>query len=252
MMRSLRIQVLAVTLASLGGCITTETNPVETSPEDAAKANLQLGATYLQRGELGRAREKLEKAVSQDPKLPNARVYLAVLYERIGEPEDADDEYRAAIRLAPKDPSVANAYGGYLCRTERRSEGIKNFVRAAENPLYQTPEVAYTNAAVCAQAIPDEAAAENYLRQALAVNPRFREALLRIANLSLDTDRPLQARAFLERFHAAGPATADSLAMAARAEAALGDETAAESYRRRLRDEFPQSKGSLGATGGGM
>ena len=75
---------------------------------------------------------------------------------------------------------------------------------------------------------------------------------MRIANLSLDTDRPLQARAFLERFHTAGPATADSLAMAARAEAALGDETAAESYRRRLRDEFPQSKGSLGATGGGM
>jgi type IV pilus assembly protein PilF len=252
MIRSLKVLMLTAHLAVLGGCITTETNPVETSPEDAAKANLQLGATYLQRGELGRAREKLEKAVSQDPKLPNARVYLAVLYERIGEPEDADDEYRAAIRLAPKDPSVANAYGGYLCRTDRRSDGIKHFVKAAENPLYQTPEVAYTNAAVCAQAIPDEAAAESYLRQALAVNPRFRDALLRIAVLSLDTERPLQARAFLERFHAAGPATADSLAMAVRAETALGDEAAAESYRRRLRDEFPQRADSLGAAGGGM
>ena len=251
MKRAFGYTTLVILVALLIGCIQTQSNPVEVSLEDAARANLQLGANYLQRGQLELARDKLEKAVSQDPKLATARTYLAVLYERIGEQEAADKEYRAALRLAPGDPAVANTYGGYLCRTERRRDGIKYFEKAGENPLYQTPAVAFTNAAVCARAIPDNELAEAYLRRALAANPRYREALLRLAMLGLDTDKPLQARAFLERFHAAGPASADSLVVGIRAETALGDERTAESYRRRLREEFPQRAETLGLLGGG-
>lgn len=233
---------IAVGLLSLhlGACVTTESNPVEVSLEDAAKANLQLGANYLQRGELERAREKLEKAVKQDPELPSARIYLAILYERIGEQKLADQNYRAALKLAPDNPDVANSYGGYLCRTDRREEGLKYFRKAGENPLYRTPEVAFTNAAVCALGIPDPETAEQFLRRALDVNPMFREALLRLSILSLDTGRPLQARAFLERYHDVGPATMDSLSLGIRVESALGDEVAAEAYRDQLRQEFPQ------------
>ena len=50
----------------------------------------------------------------------------------------------------------------------------------------------------------------------------------------------------------AGPATADSLVLSIRAETALGDEAAAEEYRRRLRDEFPRRAETLGASGAGM
>jgi type IV pilus assembly protein PilF len=243
--------VVVLVAVSMTACVQTQTNPVEVSLEDAARANLQLGASYLQRGQLELAREKLEKAVSQDPKLASARTYLAVLYERIGENDAADKEYRAALRLAPRDPAVANTYGGYLCRTDRRRDGIKYFIKAGENPLYQTPAVAFTNAGVCARAIPDNELAEAYLRRALAADPTYREALLRLAILGLDTGKPLQARAFLERFHAAGPATADSLVLGIRAETALGDERTAETYRRRLREEFPQRAETMGLLGGG-
>jgi len=225
MIRTLRAIFIGVLLIGQTACITTETNPVEVSLEDAARANLQLGANYLQRGELELARDKLEKSVSQDPKLPTARVYLAIVYERIGEQKKADENYRAALKLAPNNPDVANSYGGYLCRTDRREEGLEYFRRAGENVLYRTPEVAFANAAV--------------LRRALEVNPMYREALLRLAVLSLDTDRPLQARAFLERFHAVGKPTQDSLSLGVRIESALGDEVAAEAYRKQLSVEFP-------------
>mgnify|MGYP001549499811 FL=1 len=135
---------------------------------------------------------------------------------------------------------MANSYGGYLCRTGEREKGLEYFRQAGENALYRTPEVAFTNAAVCALGIPDLKTAERFLRRALEANPTFREALLRLSVLSLDTDRPLQARAFLERFHSAGPATIDSLSLGVRIESALGDEVAAEAYRQRIRDEFPE------------
>lgn len=232
--------VLMVPVACLlASCVSTETNPVETSPTDAARANLQLGVAYMQRNELALAREKLEKAVDQDPQLPSVRAYLGVLYERLGEIKQADTQYRTAVRLAPKDPNVLNTYGGFLCRTGKRKDGIRYLVRAAENPVYTTPEAAYVNAATCARGIPDLEASETYLRQAIRVAPYFRDALLQLADLGLETGRPLQARAFIQRFEDAGPATAESLIIGAQAETALGDSAAAAAFMQRLETEFP-------------
>jgi len=249
-MRTLGATVVCLLLVFQSACVTTESDPVEISLDEAAKANLQLGANYLQKGDLAMARDKLEKAVKQDPKLASARTYLAILYERIDEPKLAEQNYKEAVKLAPNNPDIANTYGGYLCRTGERREGIEYFRKAAGNALYRTPEVAYTNAAICALGIPDAAQAETFLRQALEANPRYREALLRLAILSYDTDRPLQARAFLERFHAAGPATRDSLSLGVRVETALGDTAAAEEYRQRLRVEFPDQAALPGAARG--
>ena len=240
-------RTLLVPCLILTGCITTQTNPVEVSMDDAAKANLQLGVAYLQRNELAVAREKLEKAVDQDPKLPGARAYLGVVYERIGDQKNAAKQYRAAVRLAPDDPSIINTYGGFLCRTGERKEGIKQFLRAARNPLYRTPEVAYLNAAVCARGIPDPEAAETYLREALAVNSSNRDALLQLAELSLETNRALQARAFLQRYHSAGAATADSLALGVLIETELGDQEATLALFEELARMFPDRAKELRA-----
>ena len=100
--------VLAVLMTLLAACIQTQSNPREVSLEDAARANLQLGASYLQRGQLERAREKLEKAVSQDPKLASARTYLAVLYER--------------LRGLPRIPRVPHGGRSHVRRPPRTTE----------------------------------------------------------------------------------------------------------------------------------
>jgi len=239
-MSARNIALFGIIAIALSGCISTETNPIETSPDDAAKANLQLGVAYLQRNELKLAREKLEKAVVQDPKLPSVRAYLGVLYERLGETEDADAQYRMAVKLAPKDPYVLNTYGGFLCRTGERRKGIEYLVKAAENPIYTTPEAAYVNAATCARGIPDLELTGVYLRKALRVDPYFRDALLQLAEHSLETGQALQARAFIQRFENAGPATAESLILGADAEAELGDAAAATAFIKRLEIEFPE------------
>ena len=238
---------LLVSSLLLAGCIATETNPVEVSLEDAARANLQLGAAYYQRNELALAREKLEKAVEQDPDLASARAYLGLVYERINDQKGARKQYAAAVRLAPDDPSIINTYGGYLCRTDEREEGIEYFLRAARNPLYKTPEAAYLNAAVCARGIPDLEAAETYLRRVLAADANNRDALLQLADVSMETDRALQSRAFLQRFHETGPATAESLVLSVRTETALGDREAARASFEELDRLFPDRAQQLRA-----
>jgi type IV pilus assembly protein PilF len=229
------------TLVALAGCVSTPETGSRTSDNDAARYNVQLGMSYLQRGDLEGAREKLERAVQQDPSLPAAHAALGILYERAGDMKRAGDHLRRAARLAPDDPNMLNSYGGFLCRQGDRKEGIRHFEMAASNAYYRTPEAALTNAGVCARGIPDVTAAENYLRRALDANRNYAEALLQLADLSLETDRTLQARAFLQRFELVAKPSAYSLALGRRIETAAGDATAAREYATRLRREFPDS-----------
>jgi len=243
----MRMQTIAalLTVVMLAGCVSTELNPMETSDDDAARYNTQLGATYLQRGELSLARDKLEKAVQQNPDFAQAHAYLGVLYERINKFDEAEHQYREAARLAPDSPDINNTYGGYLCRNGKRKEGIRYFLTAARNPLYRTPEAALTNAGVCARGVPDNEAAEEYFRQALAHVPGYREALIQLADLNYMTEDYFQARAFLERYLQYGPASADALILGVRIEVAQGDEPAAAAYKQRLETEFPSAAKSL-------
>jgi type IV pilus assembly protein PilF len=245
MIRRLKKAALAVcgplfVLAFVSGCVTSTEGRMEKNDEEAAKYNTQLGANYLQRGMLEQAREKLQKAVEQNPDLASAHAYLGVLYERIDEGKLAGKQYRAAARLKPKDPFILNTYGGYLCRTGKRREGIDSFLRAAKNPLYQTPTVALTNAGVCAVGIPDYEKADSYFRLALNADAGYREAMLQLADVSLKRDDPMQARAFVERYLGTGDASPSALIIGLDAETELGNEPAAQEYRRQLAEQFPE------------
>jgi len=239
--------VAALLIAGLAaGCASTPAEGEKVSDQDAARYNVQLGMSYLQRGDLEGAREKLERAAQQDPSLPAAHAALGILYERAGDARRAGEHLRRATRLAPDDPNMLNNYGGFLCRQGDRREGIRHFDLAAGNPYYRTPEAALTNAGVCARGIPDPDAAENYFRRALDANRNYADALLQLADLSLETQRTLQARAFLQRYEAVSTATAYSLALGYRIETAAGNAQAANEYARRLRREFPDSRESRG------
>ena len=239
-MSFLRIVLVAAAILAAGCATTSSDNQV--SSRDAARYNVQLGMSYLQRGDLEGAREKLERAVQQDPSLPAAHAALGILYERAGKPERAGEHLRRATRLAPEDPNMLNSYGGFLCRQGDRKEGIRYFEMAASNAYYRTPETALINAGVCARGIPDAELAEDFFRRALDRNRGHAEALLQLADLSLQTDRVLQARAFLQRFESVAEHSAFSLALGLRIESAAGDDRAAAEYAARLRREFPESR----------
>jgi type IV pilus assembly protein PilF len=238
-----RVMLALVTAALLAGCTSTSDAP-EVSEKDAARFNVQLGMNYMQRGDLEAAREKLERAVKQDPSLPAAHAALGILYERAGDVPRAHDHLRRATRLTPDDPSLLNNYGGFLCRQGEFKEGIRHFEMAAGNAFYRSPEVALANAGVCARRIPDPEQAENFFRRALDVNRNHAEALLQLADLSHETGRAMQARAFLQRYEAVGPVTPYSLELGQRIETAAGDWRAADDYANRLRKEFPDSRES--------
>jgi type IV pilus assembly protein PilF len=166
---------------------------------------------------------------------------MAMLQDRLGHPEQADKEFKAALSLGPRNPDVLNNYAVYLCRTGRTDEGVKSFEEAAHNRLYRTPEAAYTNAGVCLRGAKRDTQAAMSFQRALQVRPNFSEAAYQLADLDFQRGEVQDARETIDRFMSSFDATPDLLLLGVRITRKQGDRLAEEKFARKLRLDFPAS-----------
>ena len=211
-------------------------------PQQASTYNTQLGIEYLRQNNLSQAKEKIDRALEQDPQNGMAHAAAGLLYDRLGDKRRADREFSRAVSLEPDNADILNNYAVFLCRNGEPERGQKYFLEAANNPLYRTPEVALLNAARCARDAGDLTGADELLRDAVAVRPAFADALLQLADLQFALGNALPARGFLERYFAAGGAGPQSLLLGVRIEKELGNERSAGDYATRLKNEYPTSR----------
>lgn len=209
---------------------------------EASRANLQLGVSYLQQGNMPIAKQKLERARDQNPRDMQVHSALALLYEKLGEDALADGEHKIALRLAPRDPDVQNNYAVYLCRKGRTAEGVALFEQSAANRLYRTPWAAFTNAGVCLRRAGRDAEAAQRFQKAVDIRADYSEAVLQMADLELAQKDAVGSYRRVEAYLARYPANADLLLLAWRAARALQDQSNVERLAKRLQAEFPRSE----------
>jgi type IV pilus assembly protein PilF len=234
---------LLAAMALLSSCVTTS-KPTEDAGEarKAAVTNTSLGRNYMDRGQYEVALEKLKRALAHDSTYAPAHTMLAVLYETIGDMESAEKHYQEAVKYDPDDGSVNNNYARFLCTSGKFNEAQSHFRAAFDDPFYQTPEVAYANAGICAMDDGDLDKAEQFLRQSLEFDANFGTALLPLADISYRNGAYLRARGFMQRFEVASIQNEDSLFLGYRIESALGDDRSAQNYVQALRKDFPKSQ----------
>ena len=249
--RFVLLAALLVAVLALGGCAGTGGMRAESGddtgelgrvkPSDPADVYVQLAVEYLRSGNFAVALQNAKKAVMVSPRYATAHNVLALVYQRIGERDEAESHFRKAVDLDPKDPFALNAYGSFLCSDGRFEQADGMFQRALQNPLYETPWIAQTNAGVCARQAARIDEAESYLRRALQANPKFAPALLQMAAITFEQGNALSARAYLQRYAEVADHSAESLWLGVRTERALGDRDQEASYRLLLRSRFPDS-----------
>jgi len=234
--------IMSLTLAS--ACATNGgTNSSKDIPRDAkaAEINMQLGLSYLQRGDYKIALAKLEKALAQNPDLPSAHNTIALLYQRLGELDKAEAHFKQAIQRAPDYSEAQNNYGVFLCQQKRYAEAEQRFTTAVKNPLYNSQAQALENAGLCAMREPDTAKAESYFREALKLNPDLAKSLINMAELSYQQNNYLRARGYVQRYQAVSAWNPSALLIAIKTENQLNDQDAVASLELILRARFPDS-----------
>lgn len=219
-----------------------ETGDLGTSREERpSDIYAKMGEEYLKDGQPAVALRKLKRGMELDP--DNARIHavLGTLYDRLGETPKAEIHYRRAIELSPKNPYYHNAMGSFLCQREHYQEADEEFQRALQNPLYDTPWAANSNAGVCAYRAGKLDQAETYLRRALSANPQVPLALAKLAQLSYERGNFPAAKEYLQRYQGVAPPSPETLWLAIRVERKLGDTKAALNYQTELRARFPDA-----------
>jgi type IV pilus assembly protein PilF len=253
MLNSRKLRATALVLAVMAAGILTACShnppayqqPVRTykkQPAQAAIANMQLAIEYMKLNQLANARDCIERALSENASNPDVQATAGLVYERLKEIGKAERAYESATRLSNGDPKIENNYAGFLCRSGKIAAGEKMFNEVARSPLYQTPEVALTNAGVCVRSAGNLVEADRYFTRALAIRPNYTEALLQQGNVAFDRGDAVQARDIVQRYLAVNPPVPEILWLGFRAQRKLGDAVAAAVYARRVQTEFPNSE----------
>jgi len=238
--------VVGILCCMLVACVTSTKDggkPLkDESPEVAAgKYNVQLGTAYLQQGNYALARDKLERALKQNPKDPDVHTSLGLLYDRTGDLKLAEKHYKEALRLAPEKPDLSNNYAVYLCKNGRVDEGVGRFMAVASNHYYRTPEVALTNAGVCLRSAKRLDEAREKFVGAISARPNYAEATVQLASLHVEKGNIPEARKVVDTYLNAFKPNPDVLLAAVNVARAAKDKMSEEKYSRALRLEFPDS-----------
>lgn len=242
----------ALALAVLAACASTGDAPAElktvsdqTVAEKRAAIRLQLAVEYYQQGKHDIALDEIKKAIAADPDYADAYGVRALIYTAMGQLPLAEENYQHALRLAPRNPELANNYGSFLCQSVNRpAEALRHFEAALKNPAYKTPVSALVNAGLCSLKTRNVDAAERYLLDALRYNPDLPATTAGLARVYYERRDYQRAGFFIHRLTEVSKLdtlSADALWLAIRVQRKLGDRSMEASLLAQLRRRFPGS-----------
>jgi len=219
-----------------------QARPVD--PKYRAKIHTELAAAYYQAGNPAVALEEVRIALEADSDYVQAYSVRGLVHTQLKENAKAEEDFRRALKIAPKNPDVNNNYGWFLCETGQPRQSIQYFLNAVKDPLYETPEVAYANAGRCALKAGDMDGAQEYLLQALRIaKSQAPETRYQLANVFYLRGIFDESKVYLnEAVKTMEPPTPEALWLGVRLERKLGNKAGESSYASQLRSRYPTSK----------
>lgn len=217
----------------------------QTAAEKRAQIRLQLAVGYYQERKYDIALDEVKQAIAANPDYADAYGVRALIYTAMGEKALADENYRHALRLAPRNPDLSNNYGLFLCDGGGKPlDAMTYFESALRNPNYASPVKAMVNAGNCSLKMKNVDAAERYLLDALRYDPDLAATNAGLARVYFERRDYPRAGFFINRLTETAKLetlSADVLWLAIRVKHMLGDRTTEASLAAQLRRRFPGS-----------
>jgi len=148
-----------------------------------AEAYTRLGVAYLERNNLTRAMNALERALQAAPRDAEALQAMAMVHQRQGEAALADETFKRALKADPSFTRARNNYAAFLYDRGRLREACEQLETAAQDTQYDSRGQLFANLGQCQLELGDVAAARDSLARAQAISPRRPRSYLLMAEL---------------------------------------------------------------------
>jgi len=178
---------------------------------DRTDGRLNLGLLYARQHRVEEAEAEFRAAMRIEPQYVPAYVNLADLYREQGKEADAEKVLREGLRQVPDNAELHHALGLALVRQKRLSDAVSE-LRKAATLAPDSARFAYVFGVALHSSGKGDAAFHE-LEQALKHHPGDRDILFALASFSRDAGRAAQARDYANRLLALVPQDQDARAL---------------------------------------
>lgn len=226
--------------------ITTTTRPEPPDNARRARVRLELAAAYFSRGQLPVALEEVNQAILADANLGTAYNLRGLIQAGMGETDLAEQSYRRALQINPRDGDTMHNLGWFYCQQRRYDDGDALFSQALAQPQYAGGSRSMLARGVCQARAGQWMQAEGTLTRAYELDPGNAATAVNLAEVLLRRGDAERAQFYIRRVNSQpDQSNAQTLWLASRIEMKLGNRQAAEDLGRQLRERFPQAPETL-------
>ncbi len=250
----------AALVALLAGCVSTTTQttrPVgsadgsraemvtasdEPSGRRRARIRLELAIGYFQAGQTTVALDEIKQALTADPSFADAYNLRGLIYMRLDDAGMAEDSFRRAIALNPREPNTLHNYGWLLCQQKRYGDAAQQFSAALAVPNFSERAKSLMTQGVCQMQSGQRPEAERSLLQAYEIDAGNPVIGYNLAVLLTQREDWSRAQFYIRRVNNSPSANAETLWLGIKIERKLGNREAMAQLGGQLQRRFPQSR----------
>lgn len=238
-------------LLGLGGCATQPTDPGgrdiltesdEPEGRKRARIRMELAVGYFEQGQTNIALDELKQVIAADPTFPEAYNLRGLIYMRLNDMRQAEDSFRRAVALNPRDANTLHNLGWLQCQQARYPEADRSFEQALASPLYAGRAKTLMAQGVCHARAGRPADAERSLTRAYELDAANPITGYNLANLLYQRGDLSRAQFYIRRLNNSELANAETLWLGIKVERRLNDRVAMGQLGDQLKRRFPQSR----------
>jgi len=245
-----------VLVLALGGCASQPGGGLEASADVAtqsdesesrkrARIRLELAVGYFEEGKTDIALDELKQVIAADPTFSDAYNLRGLIYMRLNDRRQAEESFRRASSLNPRDSNVQHNLGWLYCQEGRYPDAQRAFDAAMSNPLYGGRAKTLLAQGVCQARAGQTADAERSLSRAYELDAGNPVTGYNLANLLYRRGDNTRAQFYIRRLNNSEFANAESLWLGIKVERRMNDQVAMGQLGEQLKKRYGQSREAL-------
>jgi len=243
----------ATLLLAVAGCASTPsgeaggsrdiyTESDEPESRRRARIRMELAVGYFEQGQTKVALDELKQVIASDPTFPDAYNLRGLIYMRLNDVREAEESFRRAVALNPRDSNVQHNYGWLLCQQGRYDDAQRAFDAAMANNQYVDGAKTLMTQGLCQVKAGKAAEAERSLARSYEMDAGNPITGYNLANLLYKRGDLVRAQFYIRRLNNSQLANAETLWLGIKIERSLKDQVAMNQLAQQLRRRFGQSR----------
>ena len=214
----------------------------ESDARKRARIRLELASGYYGEGKTEIALDELKQVIATDPTFGEAYNLRGLIYMRLGDNREAEESFKRAVAMNPRDADTQHNYGWFLCQEGRYPDAQRAFDVAMANPMYAGRAKTLMTQGVCQARAGRLEDAERSLSRSYELDAGNPVTGYNLARLLYQRGDYARAQFYIRRLNNTELANAESLWLGVRVERRLNDQLAMRQLGDQLKKRFASSR----------